>query len=303
MDLNEIYKTNHGDLSSLDILLVDGADEGETLALVSMISACNENYRVHHVKSIGEARQHVQRDYVEVVIFNLSLFGIASLEALIEPAVELNKPYALIALVREGEEALGAEATGSGAETYIVREELTERELAKSIHLSLKCHHLRLRNINLVLIDKTTGFLSRRGFMMLAEQEVKVAQRYKRKMFMLFAEIDEFEKKKEHLDAAGADKILRETGNVIRHSFRGADILSSFDDGRFAGLAVGAEIDSSKTIESRLKTNLNSFNAAKVLTFELNLHVGIVALDLDASQTIEELMEEADRLLEAQKRR
>ena len=53
----------------------------------------------------------------------------------------------------------------------------------------------RLRNEEalkaLSLIDDLTGLYNRRGFLTLAEQELKVAQRMERGIFLLFADVDD----------------------------------------------------------------------------------------------------------------
>ncbi|MDH3972842.1 MAG: diguanylate cyclase [Deltaproteobacteria bacterium] len=301
MDLREIYKTDHGDLSHLSILLLEEKDEDAKM-MMDLLKGPENHYELFLAKSFEEADLIIHREYIDLVVFNLSLAGLKSLENLIAPAVDLNKPFAIIALVDESDEYLGVEASKIGAEDYLVKGSLDKKLISKSVNLSIKSHHLRQRNLNMVLLEGVTGLFSRRGFMMMAKQELRVAERYKKKRFFIFVEIDEMEDRMEKLGQIGVEKVLRETATILRHSFRGADILAYLENLEFAGLAVGAAVDSSSTIHARLKDNLHIFNSQRVLGFRLALNAEIVTYDPEHPQTIEEMMAEAEASL-AKKRR
>ena len=293
MDLSEIYKTDHGDLSGMTILLLE--KEGiDTEKIEGLLADCGMDYNVIKAYALDDAIEIIRREYLDVVIFNLSYAGPDSLSALIKPALDLNKPYVLIALVDASDAALGKDAAKKGAEDYLLKSELDTKLLGKSINQSLKCHHLRHRNINLALIDKVTGLLSRRGFFMLAEQEMKVAQRYGRKMFLLFAEVVDMEERKERLGIVGCEDVLRESANVLRHSLRGADILTSLESGSFAGFVVGDPEESRYAIGLRMRNNLKELNSRHVLGFKLEINMEFVDFDEDAPQSIEEMLKEAE---------
>ncbi len=296
MDLNEIYKTDHGDLAGLDILLFGKGKE--VVGLLQQLGDSGQQYKVHHAESMDDTLDILHRECIDLLLFDLSLAGSDALENLVRPAVNLNKPYAIIALVDEKDEAVGMDATKKGAEDYLIKGKTDGALLAKSIHQSIKCHHLRHRLLNMKFIDNLTGLLTRKGFMMLADQELKVARRYRKKMFLLFLEVNELKEKREGMDNAIYESILRETTSILRHTFRGADILASFDDGEFAGLAVGAPLDSKKIIYSRLKEHLMKFNLENRLGFELLLNTAILMYDPEYPRSIREMIEEAEALLE-----
>ena len=295
MNISEIYKTDHGDLSGLTLLLLTKEEDREVWT--SLVDDCKEKYITFHATSVDEATDIISREYVDIVIFDISHTGSSSLDSLIEPALDLNKPYALIALADEKDEILARDVLKKGAEDYLLKSNTDARLLAKSIRQSIKCLHLRYRNINLALIDNITGLLSRRGFMMLAEQELKVALRYKRTMFLIFAEVAEIAARRERMGEPGFEKVLRETSTLLRHSFRGADIISSFGDGTFSGLAVGASIDSSSTIDARIRENLKRFNSEDILGFKLSLITAIIIFDPEYPLSIEEMFLEADKTM------
>lgn len=296
MDLREIYKTDHGDLSHLTILLLEER-ENAAKEMMSFLRSPENNYHIMWARSLDEADLVIHREYIDLILFNLSFTGLDSLENLIRPAVDLNKPYAIIALVDAGDEYLGVEATRMGAEDYLVKGRIDEKLLAKSVNLSMKAHHLRQRNLNMVLLEGITGLFSRRGFMMMAKQELRVAERYKKKRFFIFVEIDDMEERMEKLGQIGVEKVLRETATILRHTFRGADILAYLENLEFAGLAVGATLDSSSTIHARLKENLRIFNSQRILGFRLALNAEIVTYDPEHPQTIDEMMAQAEASL------
>lgn len=293
MDLSEIYKTDHGDLLGMTILLLEKVG-AETEKIDALLADCGRDYNVMHAATLDEAIEITRREYLDVVIFNMSYAGPDSLAALIQPALDLNKPYLLIALVDAVDENLGIEAAKKGAEDYLLKDVLDTRLLEKSIHQSIKCHHLRHRNINLSLIDKVTGLLSHRGFIMLAGQAMTVAQRYGRNMFLLFAEVVDMEERRERLGTVGCEDVLRESANVLRHSLRGADILTSLENGSFAGFVVGDPRESQDAIDLRMRTNLKELNSRHILGFKLELNIEFVIFDDEDPQSIEEMMKEAE---------
>ena len=296
MDLREIYKTDHGDLLHLSILLLEEKDEDATM-MMELLKSNENNYELFLAKNFDEADQIIHREYIDLIIFNLSFTGLSSIENLVGPAVDLNKPYCIIALVDEGDEYVGIEASKMGAEDYLVKGSIDKNLLSRSVKLSMKAHHLRQRNLNMVLLEGVTGLFSRRGFLMMARQELRVAERYKKKRFFIFVEIDEMKERMEKLGQVGVEKVLRETVTILRHSFRGADILAYLENLEFCGLAVGAAIDSSTTIHARLMENLRIFNSQRVLGFNLALNAEIVTYDPEHPQTIEEMMAEAEASL------
>lgn len=129
---------------------------------------------------------------------------------------------------------------------------------------------------------------------MLAEQEMKVAQRYGRKMFLLFAEVVELEERRERLGTVGYEDVLRESANILRHSLRGADILTSLEKGSFAGFVVGDPEESRYAIGLRLRDNLKELNSRHIIGFKLELDMEFVLFDDEAPQSIEEMMKEAE---------
>jgi len=293
MDLREIYKTDQGDLSHLSILLLEEKDD-DSKELLELLKRPESNFEIFHAKSLDEADSIIHMEYIDLVIFNLSFTGLNSIKNLIDPAVDLNKPYGIVALVDAGDEYLGIEATKIGAEDYLVKGKINSVLLFKSLELSMKAHQLRQKNLNMVLLEGITGLFSRRGFLMLARQELRLAARYKKKRFFIFVEINEMEERMEKLGQVGVEKVLRETAEILRHSFRGADILAYLENLEFAGLAIGAAVDSSSTIHARLKENLRIFNSQRVLGFKLSLNVEIINYEPDHPQTIEEMMAEAE---------
>ena len=107
---------------------------------------------------------------------------------------------------------------------------------------------------------------------------------------------------KDNLGKRDVEKVFEAVASILRHTFRGADILTSFGEGRFAGLAVDAAIDSSVPIYSRLQDNLRRLNLERKFRFELLLNTGIVTFDPEYPQTVEELLEDADELMKEQKK-
>jgi len=76
------------------------------------------------------------------------------------------------------------------------------------------------------MTDFLTGLLNRRGFYTLAEQQGKLASRSNRAMALLYLDLDGFKNINDELGHDAGDKVLVETANILKNTFREADIIA-----------------------------------------------------------------------------
>jgi diguanylate cyclase (GGDEF)-like protein/PAS domain S-box-containing protein len=154
----------------------------------------------------------------------------------------------------------------------------------------------------MTLVDDLTGVYNRRGFMTLADQQIKVARRLKSPVILLYLDVDNLKRMNDSLGHQEGDILLCRTATVLRRSFREADILARIGGDEFAVLAVEATRKSVETPLRRLRINLDEDNARVDDAHRLVLTTGFACYDPTAPRPLEKLLSEADRDMYGRKR-
>jgi diguanylate cyclase (GGDEF)-like protein/PAS domain S-box-containing protein len=154
----------------------------------------------------------------------------------------------------------------------------------------------------LSLADDLTGLYNRRGFLTLAEQELKMANRLKRGMFLLFSDLDDLKGINDHYGHQEGDRALIAVANIIKETYRDPDIIARIGGDEFVVLAIeGTSESSAENLRLRLSRNLELFNAKKERSYPLSLSMGVVRYDPDQPASVEGLIAEADKRMYEEK--
>lgn len=152
----------------------------------------------------------------------------------------------------------------------------------------------------LLLTDSLTGLYNRRGFMTLGEQHLKIANRMKTRVFMLYADLDNLKHVNDTFGHQEGDSALKETAEILRETFREADIISRIGGDEFVVMPIGNSEKDIESVSSRLQNNLNR-NNSKRNKYALSLSVGITHYDPERPVTLEGLLLQGDKLMYEQK--
>jgi diguanylate cyclase (GGDEF)-like protein len=154
---------------------------------------------------------------------------------------------------------------------------------------------------NLSLTDELTGLYNRRGFTLLAEQEMKLARREKRSMLLFFGDLDDLKLINDTHGHAQGDLALKELSSILREIFREADILARFGGDELVILAVDASMENAETLARRIRLALERRNLLGDRPYPLSLSLGISHFDPAAPSSINELIAQADDRMYQQK--
>ncbi len=183
-------------------------------------------------------------------------------------------------------------------------EDVTERVRAEETRekYSKRLEEMVQELRNQALVDELTGLYNRRGFMFLAQQQLKLANRNKMGMLLLFADFNNLKWINDTLGHHKGDLALIETANILKETFREPDIIARIGGDEFGVLAIGSRRDSAEMLISRLQENLDSHNAKGKRRYKLSLSMGIARYDPECPCSIDELLDRADTLMYEQKR-
>jgi diguanylate cyclase (GGDEF)-like protein len=154
---------------------------------------------------------------------------------------------------------------------------------------------------DLTLRDELTGLYNMRGFYLLGEQTLRLAQRAELPFSVLFIDLDGLKKINDDLGHNTGSSYLAETGELVMACFRETDVKGRFGGDEFVVAGqfsmVGIELAA-----SRLKSMAEQRNVIVPRKHPLSLSVGFVTLDHPSNESLKELVRRADEAMYRDKR-
>jgi len=144
------------------------------------------------------------------------------------------------------------------------------------------------------ITDHLTGLYNRRGFLTLADQQLKVAKRSGNVIFLLYADMDDLKGINDNLGHSAGDAAIVEAANVLREVFREADIVGRLGGDEFAVLALGGIATDPDMLKRRLQHGIDERNGMENRAYRLSMSVGIARNDPADSSSVEDLISFAD---------
>lgn len=139
---------------------------------------------------------------------------------------------------------------------------------------TLRVHNKRLQKESTT--DQLTGLYNRRGFNLILEKQVSMNKRTNIPMHLLYMDIDNFKRINDEYGHGVGDQLLRYTSDILRSSFRDADILARVGGDEFCCLLQGTEKPEVEDCVNRLNENLASNYPILLPQAELSISTGAV---------------------------
>jgi diguanylate cyclase (GGDEF)-like protein len=157
--------------------------------------------------------------------------------------------------------------------------------------------------LGLSITDALTGLHNRRGFISLAEQQLKLSDRNKRGVRLYFADLDGLKWINDTLGHEEGDKSLIEAASVFSETFRASDIIARMGGDEFAILAIDPKDTSNpEMLLSRLQSQIDRHNNQENRKYRLSISIGYALYNPESPCSLDDLMARADKLMYEQKR-
>lgn len=150
------------------------------------------------------------------------------------------------------------------------------------------------------LTDELTGLYNRRGFMLLSEQEYRLACRRRLPCALLVLDLDALKQLNDLHGHEAGDRALIAVAEAMRVATRNSDITGRIGGDEF--IIFAAACDDAAPIQRRLLAAIKSSNDYGGLRSEVSASVGVVNFVADTSVTLEQMIAEADTRMYAAKR-
>ena len=149
--------------------------------------------------------------------------------------------------------------------------------------------------------DELTGLFNRRGFITISEKHLNLAKRQKRRLSLLYLDLDNLKLINDKLGHKEGDRALKDTADILKTSFRKSDIIARIGGDEF-GVLLTEMTDSADMAVVHLKENIERMNDRADRAYPLSLSVGVAYYDSDAPVSIDKLISQADRAMYKEKK-
>ncbi len=189
----------------------------------------------------------------------------------------------------------GPRVSGSGASgTMAVLLDITDRKLMEE----------QIRSLSLE--DELTKLYNRRGFMTLAEQQLKNASRLHKRAFLIYADVDNLKAVNDTFGHKEGDKALVQLAAAIKKSFRESDIVARLGGDEFVVLAMETTRSGADILTKRLDEKLAMFNLHMSqegnASYTVSVSLGVAMFDPEFPSRIEDMIVQADSHMYEQKK-
>jgi len=251
-------------------------------------------------ETLSGGLERLSRGGIDLVLLDLGLpdsLGLATFEL----AYVQYPDIPIIILSGLADEEMAIKTVQEGAQDYLVKGNFDGNLLARAIRYAIERHRIKAELKSLSLTDELTGLYNRRGFLTLARQQIKIAHRLKKRLLLIYTDMDNLKWINDTLGHKEGDRALKEMAEIMSNTFRASDLVARMGGDEFAVLGLEeAEADFSK-IRMRLqeKTSLSGKDSAR--PFRLSFSMGFVQYDPEKPEGIDDLLARADKLMYVEK--
>ncbi len=155
----------------------------------------------------------------------------------------------------------------------------------------------------LSLVDDLTGLHNRRGFVLLAGQQLKLAERTGKTVSLLMGDLDGLKAINDAFGHREGDAALIATARILKESCRDTDVVGRLGGDEFAVLAEGVSPPGTTSLANRLQQGISEWNALGGHPYQLSVSTGVATFKPGRSESLDSLLARADELMYEQKRR
>ena len=138
-----------------------------------------------------------------------------------------------------------------------------------------KAHEEHCENL---LMDELTSLNNRKGFVSLSEQQLSLMKRSKKGLVFFSFKVTNLNKINQDFDYREGNRVLAQSAELLRASFRKTDILARFTGDEFALCAIDAMDNNIGLIAERFISNLKIFNDNMPDNYKIQIRTGAVAV-------------------------
>jgi diguanylate cyclase (GGDEF)-like protein len=289
----------NGDITTKVLLMESSVGDAQ---LIRLLLKSNPRFSLTTASRLMRGLTHLRREQFDLVLVDLALPDGGGLSAISEiQRTQAHVP--IVALSDVDDEELALQSLRAGAQDWIVKAQLDRSLLLRVIRYAQERHRLLAALQSLALTDTLTGLYNRRGFITIAEEQLKLARRSGYDLALAFVDLDGMKRINDELGHEFGDQALVTTAQILRETFRGSDVIARLGGDEFIVLAIAAGAAVAGRIRRQLMQSLSDYNnrpGAVPLSFSIGFSHFTPGVERTEA-SIEELMVEADKQMYLEK--
>jgi diguanylate cyclase (GGDEF)-like protein/PAS domain S-box-containing protein len=203
------------------------------------------------------------------------------------------RQFLAVPALMEGQ-IVGLIVVANGEESYVERDLKAVERLATLYAIAVQRTRTESALREMSLVDELTRIYNRRGFMTLAEQQIKVAHRTRKEMSLFYADLDDLKKINDAFGHKEGDAVLVEAAGLLRDAFRDSDIIARLGGDEFVVLAIDVAEGRATALARRLRERIAARNARPDAAYPVSFSLGIARYEPDDPVSLEDLLARAD---------
>lgn len=194
--------------------------------------------------------------------------------------------------------ALGSQQTAAYDDATLAR----LQPLADSVALAFENMRLFQKTRELSITDEITPLFNFRHFHQILDRELKLVDRYRSVLSLLFLDLDRFKPINDQYGHLRGSRTLREVGFLIRAAVRETDYPARYGGDEFVVILPQTETEAAQTLSEKLRELIegHTFLQEEGINARLGVSIGVASYPLEAN-TKELLVRLADQRMYADK--
>jgi diguanylate cyclase (GGDEF)-like protein len=283
--------------SNLKILIVD--DE-ETMCSYLASLLFKRGHECQTAKDGMEALEKIKKGSFDSAIIDVVMPLMDGI-TLTKELLKLYPNLPVMIMTGHTDEHSAESAMAAGAREFIRKPFFTDEFIARFDKM-MREHKAEETLRSLSLTDELTGLYNRRRFFVLTEQYLKVSIRTKKRLLLLYIDMDDLKWINDQYGHNEGDRVLIDLASILKKTFRESDIIARIGGDEFVAL-LESTVENDEILITRLSENIENYNAKGNGRDKLSISVGAAQFDPENPISIDELLSKADTLMYAQKRK
>lgn len=159
-----------------------------------------------------------------------------------------------------------------------------------------------IKSIQLATLDDLTLISNRRGFLTLVDHNLKVCLRNKISTSYLFFDLNKFKAINDDYGHHEGNYVLVIFAQLLLDTFRNSDVIGRLGGDEFGVMLTNCDEAQAEALLSRFAENVENFNKTSNKPFKIEYSVGLKYFEHGTELSIEEMLQQADNAMYAQKK-
>lgn len=248
----------------LTIMAVD--DDAGDIELLRRYLDDQADYQITLVEcpSMASSREALRQQQVDVIILDYLLGAETGLK-LLQELRNTGYRQPIIMLTGKGDERIAARAMRSGADDYLVKEDLNSKTVTTTLgdvieryrqDQQRERHEAEL--LRMARYDELTGLYNRRYLLDRMTEETLRSERYSSDLCILMLDVDRFKQINDNYGHLVGDKVLADIAGIIRQTIRATDIAGRYGGEEFCIVLPQTDTAGGRRVAERLRERVAS---------------------------------------------